>query len=227
MQQWLVTVFAAALGRESLAYTGDADLLRGQLAVLRECDVLDDEAHAEAVGRLDAAIEDARRRASFDVRPAGTSRPPPAPIAVLRRVIAVAQPLAEVDGMPFVLTSVELWNNRVDLLLAGISTERTEEHVRRHEAELNDWARRRNEGRSDGVLSPPQLRGNRLFDLNIRLRDDLGTSYRAMGGSAGGSKTEWRLHRHYQPGVPPAASVLTIEIADREGTTAGTVQLPL
>jgi hypothetical protein len=56
-QQWLATVLTPTLGRESLAYTSDADVLRGQLAALRDCDVLDDETHAAAVQRLDEAIE--------------------------------------------------------------------------------------------------------------------------------------------------------------------------
>jgi hypothetical protein len=226
-QQWLATVFTPTLDRDSLAYSNDADLLRGQLAALHECDVLDDAAHAEAVRRLDAAIETARQRAAFDVRPAGTSHPSPIPVVALRRVLAVAQPLAEVDGMPFMLTSIELWTSRVDLFMAGMPTEQAQQNIRQHEAELNDWARRRHNGRSNGVLSPPQLSGNRLFELDVRLRDDLDTSYRTIGGSAGGSNTEWRVQRHYEPDVPDTASMLTVEIADRHGAAIGAVQLPL
>jgi hypothetical protein len=129
--------------------------------------------------------------------------------------------------MPFVLTSVELWTNRVDLFLAGLPTAQAQEQIRQRQAELNEWARKRREGRGDGVLSPPQARGNRLFELDIRLRDDLDTRYHTIGGSAGGSNTEWRLHRHYEPGVPENATMLTVEIADTAARVVGAVELPL
>jgi hypothetical protein len=214
-QQWLDTVFTPALNREALAYTNDADLLRGQLAALHECDVLDDQTHADALWRLDRAVEAARHRASFDVRPAGTTEPAPVPVAALRRVLAVAQPLCDVDGMSFMLISVELWTDHVNLLLAGLPTADTQERIRQNEAELNKWGRKHREGRSEGVLSPPLPRGNRLLELDIRLRDDLDTSYLTRGGSAGGSNTEWRLHRRTSrasqrtPGCSPSKSPTT------------------
>ncbi len=227
-EQWLAAVFTPMLDRESLAYGYDADLLRGQLAALRDCGVLDDEVHADAKRRLDAAVEAAHRRGRFDVRPVGTVRPVPGSNVALRAVLAVAQSLAEVDGMPFVLTSVELWTNRVDLFLAGVPTAEAEQHVREQEAKLNEWARQRSEGRSgEGTLSPPQTRGHRLFDVGIRLRDDLGTGYRMMSGSAGGTGTDWRVHRHYEPGVPANATQLIVEAADGDGHTVGTLEISL
>jgi hypothetical protein len=78
-QHWLATVFGPTLHRESLAYTNDADLLRGQLAALHDCGVLDDEAYRDALRRLDAPIEAAHQQAHFDVRPVGTAEPALAP----------------------------------------------------------------------------------------------------------------------------------------------------
>jgi hypothetical protein len=49
--------------------------------------------------------------------------------------------------MPFVLTSVELWTTRIDMFFAGLPTAEAERQIRRHEAELNEWAR-------SGSLSP-------------------------------------------------------------------------
>lgn len=226
-RQWLDTVFTPTLTRESLAYSHDADLLRGQLAALHDCAVLDDQAHADALRRLDAAVEEARRRARFDIRPAGTADPASPPVIALRRVLAIAEPLATVDDMPFVLTTVELWTNRVDLFLAGLPTADAERHIRRHRAEMDQWARRYREGRSEGTLSPPMARDGRLFEVDIRLRDDLGTTYREMGGSAGGSNSEWRLHRWYEPGAPETATRLTVEAADYDGHIVGVVEIPL
>jgi hypothetical protein len=143
-------------------------------------------------------------------------------------VLAVARPLADVDSMPFVLTSVELWTNRVDVFLAGLPTAEADQRIRQHEDELNEWARKRREGLSgEGTLSPPHPRGNRLFDVDIRLHNDLGTNYRTTGGSAGGSNTEWRLHRHYEPGVPEQATTLIVEAADHDGQIIGAVEFPL
>ncbi|WP_432839053.1 hypothetical protein [Dactylosporangium sp. CA-092794] len=226
--QWLATVFTPMLERESLAYSQDADLLRGQLAALHDCGVLDDITHTDARQRLDQAVEAARRRARFDVRPPGLINLEPAPAPALPRVLAVAQPLAQVDGMPFVLTSVELWTNRVDLFVVAVPTAEAEQHVREQEAKLNEWAVARREGRGGaGTLSPPMTRGHRLFDVAIRLRDDLGTSYRMMSGSAGGTGTDWRVHRHYEPDVPANATQLTVEAADDDGHTVGSLELPL
>jgi hypothetical protein len=202
-------------------------VLRGQLAALHDCGVLDDQAHANAMQRLDAAIEAARQRAPFELRPVGIGEPAAVPVVALRRVLAVAQPLAEVDGMPLVLTSVELWTNRVDVFLAGRPTAEAQQPLRQHDAELNEWARKRREGRSEGVLSPPQLRGGRLFELDIRVRDNLDTGYRAMAGSAGGSNTEWRVHRYYEPGVSETATLLTVEIVDSATDVVAAVELPL
>ncbi|GAA0711911.1 hypothetical protein Drose_14130 [Dactylosporangium roseum] len=227
-EQWLATVFTPALGRESLAYSNDADQLRGQLAALHDCGVLDDTAHADARQRLEQAVEAARRRAQFDVRPPGRMQLEPLADPALPRVLAVAQPLAQVDGMPFVLTSVELWTNRVDLYVVAMPTAEAEQHRRAQEAKLDEWAAARREGRSgEATLSPPLPRGHRLLDVNIRLRDDLGTGYHMVSGGAGGTGTDWRVHRHYEPNVPANASLLTIEATDSDGHAVGSLEVPL
>jgi hypothetical protein len=239
-QHWLATVFAPALDRESLAYTNDADLLRGQLAALYDCDVLDEQAHSDARRRLDVAVEAARQRVHLDIRPAGIAAVAVAtvplaegrrrgkPAGGLRQVLAVARPLVVIDGMPFVLTSIELWTNRIDLFLAGQPAAESQRHIGHHEDELNDWAHKRRQGlNGERTLSPPQMRSSQLFEVDIRLRDDVGTDYQTMGGSAGGSQTEWRLHRHYEPGLPEHATQLAVEAADHDGHVIAAVELPL
>jgi hypothetical protein len=227
--QWLTTVFAPCLRRESLAFGSDADLLRGQLRALRDCEVLDEAEYAAAEHRIDAAVEAARERAGFRVRPAGYTQPPPRLTATLHRVLAVARPVAEVDGMPIALTSVELWSDRSFLHLAGLPTEAADEHVRQVEAHMAEWGRRHQERRSgDGSLSPPELRGGRLLStLQIVLRDDHGTTYHWTGGHSGGSQTEWRMQAHYAPGVPDDATRLILEIGARDEEPVSVVQLPL
>lgn len=238
-QQWLATVFTPALDRKSLANSNDADLLRGQLAALYDCGVLDEQAYTDARRRLDVAVEAARQRARLDIRRAGTGAiamatvPPTAqgrrrhrPAGDLRRVLAVARPLVDIDGTPFVLTSIELWTNRIDLFLASLATVESERHILRQEAEFRDLTRKRNQGLiEEGTLSPFEMRSSQLFEIDIRLRDDLGTTYQSLGGSAGGSHTEWRVHRTYEPGLPGQATQLTVEAADHDGNVVAAIEL--
>lgn len=227
--QWLATVFTPALRRESMAYGGDADQLRGQLRALHDCDVLDDAAFAAAERRIDAAVEAARERAGFRIRPPGHTDPPRRLTAELRRVIAVGRPVAEVDGMPLALLSVELWSDRSFVHLAGLPTPEADEHVREVEAGFEEWGRLNRERRSGiGSLEPPSFRGGRLLGaLEVVLRDDLGTRYRWTGGSSGGSQTEWRIEAHYAPGVTEAATRLTIEVGERDAEPVGVIELAL
>ena len=218
-QQWLATVFTPALERHSSRYQRDIDVLRGQIAALHECDVIDDSAHAGAMRRLDVAQQTAATLAMVDTEPTVPSRHMPAPVVMLQRVLAVAQPLADVDGITFVLTSVELWSNGVDVFIAGMPTAEALEQIRQHEAAMNEWMRLRQEGRTEGALSPPDFTGDRLINVNVGLYDDRGTTDGAMAGSAGGTNTEWRLHHRYEPGVPEDATLLTVAIADRAGRT--------
>jgi hypothetical protein len=225
---WLNTIFTPCLDRDSLAYTNDADLLRGQLRALRDCDVLSDQAYTDAEARLDAAVEAARERDRFVVHPAGTTQPPPQPTAVLHRVLAVGQPLAEVDGMPFILTSVELWSDRTHLTLAALPTPEADQRVTRDHAKINTWSQHHRAGRSgEGALGSPGLRGNRLHVLNIRLRDDMGNTYQPKGGSAGGDGTEWRLHAYCQPGIPQTATRLTVAVIDAQGQAITSLDVTL
>ncbi len=227
--QWLTTVFTPCLRRESLAYGSDAELLRGQLRALRDCGVLDEAEFAAAERRLDAAVEAARERAGFRIRPPGSTQPPPRLTAVLHRVLAVGRPVAEVDGMPLALTSVELWSDRSFVHLAGLPTGDADEHVRQVEAHMTEWGRRHQERRSgDGSLSPPELRGGRLLSaLQVVLRDDVGTTYRWTGGQAGGSQTEWRMQAHYAPGVSHEATRLVVEVGGRDEPPVGVIELAL
>jgi len=134
--------------------------------------------------------------------------------------------MADVDAMTLVLTSIELWTHRVDLFLAGVPTADTERRARRYEADLNEWARKRSDGVSvEGTLSPPLQPGGRLLDLDVRLRDDVGTGYDQTIGSAGGTGTEWRMHKAFAPGLPDTATHFVVEIADSDGNVVHSLRL--
>jgi hypothetical protein len=225
--RWLAELFEPALERETLAFTHDGKLLRAQLRALHDCGVLTEHQYADAERRLTEAVDAAHERARFDVRPAGAATGE-ATTVEFRKVLAIGEPLATVDGMPFLLTSVEVWSNRIDLMLACIPTAESDRRVREHEAAVNEWLRLERQGRSGlGTLGPPFDRGGRLFDLDVQVRDDAGTTYQSTGGSAGGSSTEWRLHRHYAPGPPAGATELTVELRDDGAEVEGAVRMSL
>ena len=222
---WLATVFTPLLERPSLAHGNDATILRGQLCALHDCEVLDDQVFADALERLDRAVDAARGSTSYSMATSDDARPVPdvvmpEPVAVLRRVIAVGAGLAVVDGMPLIVTTIELWDNRVYLFVAGLSTAETERRYQQHEDDINAWLRERRAGRSGpGTLGPPEPW--RIDVGQFRLRDDAGTEYRFVSGSSGGGpRSDWRLEAAYTPGVPDAASGLTIEFGDERGPVA-------
>jgi hypothetical protein len=150
----------------------------------------------------------------------------------LRRVLAVGRPIAEVDGLPFLLTSVELWSTRVEVFLAGTPTAESDANIDQKEAQVGshivNWVRVQRAGRSGEVaLGQPPARGEGLFELEVQLRDDVGTDYQSTGGHLGMGRTEWRVHGHHQPGVPDEATELTVQAHNRRGIVAGQLTIPL
>jgi hypothetical protein len=226
--EWLAEVFRAALGSEAIGFGGDADNLRGQVRALHDCGVLSDEACDAAERDLDAAVAGSLERRRLKMREVSATPPAAPPAATFRRVMAVGEPLADVEGMPLLVTSVESWSDRVEMFLAAVPNAEAELEIAEFGKALESWHRWRVERRSGpGVMNPPGLRGENLHSLDIRLRDDLGTTYQHRGGSAGGGGTEWRAHRTYRPGIPATATTLTIEAVDESGHSVGTITLPL
>jgi hypothetical protein len=203
--EWLATVFQPALTAEPMVPGREYEALRGQLHALRDCEVLTPDAFAAAEQRLDEASEAARSRRRPRVRPAGSEARPGT--NRLLRVLAPAEPLADVDSVTFVLTSVELWEHRVELFGAGL---RAGPH---DPAYLDEWS--------------PDIAGSPLYELLIGLSDDLGTRYDLISSDADGSASEWRLHNSYAPGVPHRAGRLILNIADDDGRPLLGREIPL
>jgi hypothetical protein len=225
-ERWLTTTFASALSRDSVLYGGDANTLRAQLIALRDCGVIDEAAFTGAQRRIDDALETARNRDRTIVRPPRSTAP--SPTVTLLGVLAPVAALADIDQLTYVVTSVELWSDHIDTHIVGLPTADGERHVRETQEALDEWARLGRIGRDvDGLLEPPLPRGNRLIEIDIRLRDDAGTPYRSSHGSSGGNGTEWRMHRAYQPGVPSNAGRLFIEVLDAAGQVTAGLDLPL
>jgi hypothetical protein len=192
---WLERILAPALRHGSPARS----ILRAQTLALQECGVLDAAQAAEAMRRIDASRP--------SIEPPTAAAPPPT--SRLVRVLAPALPIADIDRVTYVLTSVELWEHAVDVFVAGMPSAVTARREREAEAALNQWAQQRHH------LGPPPdpIRSHHLGVL-VSVGDDLGTPYRMRHASMGGSGAPWRLHATSSPGVPPTAKHLVISVND-------------
>jgi hypothetical protein len=126
----------------------------------------------------------------------------------LVKVLAPGRLLAEVEGVDVLLVSVELWRSHVFLHLAGLQNDLMDRLLREHHALMERW------GRDPNPTEPPEQPGAMLGRLDLILADDVGTPYWPCSSSAGGTDAEWRADWRFEPGVPPAATRLTIAIGD-------------
>jgi hypothetical protein len=218
-EEWLSTVFEPALAGDRLHDSYEGYVLRRQLDALRDCAVLPGPVVERAQRRLDDLADAERARRRRGIRPAGTAGAEP--VQRLRTVLAPAAPLVDVDAMTFLLTTVEVWSNRVDLVVVGIPTADSDRQIREHEADVDRWFR------AGHVGEPPRAGYERLFPtIDVRVSDDAGTEYRFHTGSGGGTGTEYRLHRTYEPGPPDGATRLVVAVVDG-GQPVGRVDLLL
>jgi hypothetical protein len=210
--EWLERVFAPAVeDGHPQPY-----VLQHQLRALVDCGVLDARQLAEAERR----IEESRLK----IEPPGSAAPPPTNRLV--RVLAPALPLADIDGVTFVLTSVELWEHSVEVFVAGVPSAVTERRERDASEAFDRWAQERHDGdRPDGP-PPDAMRSARLGVL-VGLGDNAGTRYEAREASMGGSGRPWRLQARYVPSVPATATHLIVHVNDDDGRPVVSRELPL
>jgi len=215
--EWLEQVFERGLKIDDGA---TYPALRGALHALSACGVLTPEDARAAEERLNKAVWAGSTPAGpglFDVRApattAGRARD------VLEAVLAPARDLADVDGITVVLVSVELWTIGVVLRFAGLPTGLTDELEADFQDKLEDWAVRAKEARETGAPLPEFSRepGARLLGLPLSVSDDVGTQYRALGRSAGGTGVAWRSEWRFEPGVPREATRLIVTIDGSDG----------
>jgi hypothetical protein len=194
--------------------------LLGALRALRACGVLSEERAREAEERLNTRFD----------RPAPTPPDPSLPDVrapatgavaahdVLEAVLAPAEELVDVDGITVILVSVELWTNGLFVRLAGLRTDLTDELDASFEGAMTHWAVAAREAKQTGAkLPPPHQPGERLMRLPLTVSDDVGTTYRSLARSAGGTGTEWRSEWRFEPGVPRAATRLIVAVDGSDG----------
>jgi hypothetical protein len=124
--------------------------------------------------------------------------------------------LARAAGTDVHLVAVEVWHDRVLVRMAGVVNDAIRAELASYEARLAEWDVRRRGGSDEW---PPKMTGGLIFeDLKVGVTDDLGTKLRLSGGSAGGSGTETLCEWSFEPGMPAAASALTVTVTSADGS---------
>jgi hypothetical protein len=134
--------------------------------------------------------------------------------------LSPAHVLGHVEGIPIVFVTAELWTQHVFIRLCAVQNERTgtldEEWAREFEQYTHEALAARERGDA-ARPEPPEDPGVVLIRAPLIVSDDLGTVYRSTSASAGGTGTEWRAEWAFEPGVPVAATVLTVRLNTSDG----------
>jgi hypothetical protein len=131
-----------------------------------------------------------------------------------RRLPIVACPLVTVlerEGVEVVLVSVEAWPDEVVVRMRGLPTELTARLDTEFHAALEAWHR---EGQ---IADAPRQPAERIFDVEISISDDLGTTYAPSSSSRGGSARMFRADWVFRPGPPEGADSLSVHAGGAEG----------
>jgi hypothetical protein len=136
-------------------------------------------------------------------------------------VLSPAHVLGHFEGIRVVFVTGELWTDRVFIRVCAVQNERTrtldEQWAREFERYTQDVLAAR-ERDAAARPEPPEQPGALLSRIPLIVSDDLGTAYRLNGVSAGGTGSEWRAEWCFEPGVPAAATVLTVRLDTSEAS---------
>jgi hypothetical protein len=134
--------------------------------------------------------------------------------------LSPAHLLGRFEGIPIVFVTAELFTHRLFIRLCAGQNERTrtldEQSARGFEQHTDEVLAARERGDA-ARPEPPEDTGVVLIRAPLIVSDDLGTVYRSIGAAAGGTGTEWRGEQDFEPGVPVAATVLTVRLDTSEG----------
>jgi len=124
--------------------------------------------------------------------------------------------LARAAGTDVHLLTVEVWDKRVVVRMAGAVNDAIRADLAGYEARMAAWHERRRAGSDEW---PPKMPGELIFqELTVRLTDDLGTEFKWSSGLAGGSGTEMLCEWSFESAMPVAASALTVAVTSTDGT---------
>ena len=135
--------------------------------------------------------------------------------------LSPARVLGYFEGIPVVFVTAELWTDRLFIRLCASQNERTRtldaQWAREFEQFTQEVLAARERG--DAVRpEPPEQPGAVLSRIPLIVSDEFGTAYRPNGVSAGGTGSEWRAEWCFEPGVPVAATVLTVRLDTSEAS---------
>jgi len=138
------------------------------------------------------------------------------------RVLQVVTPMEHLyvrDGVEVALITAEIWSRGVIVRLAGLPSEETDRLEKSHADALNEWGRARRDGRPHDER-PPEQPGEQLFDVEITVSDDLGTSYELRVRSSGGSGRLMRADWTFEPDRPTRLPVSLWQSTVKESTAS-------
>jgi hypothetical protein len=135
--------------------------------------------------------------------------------------LSPARVLGYFEGIRVVLVSAELWTDRLFIRLCASQNERTRALDAQWAREFEQFTREVLAARDRGGAArpePPEQPSEVLSRVPLIVRDEFGTAYRRKGVSAGGTGSEWRAEWCFEPGVPAAATVLTVRLETSEAS---------
>ena len=121
----------------------------------------------------------------------------------MNRLIAVHTPAATLGEL--LVIAVELWDKTIYVHVAKLD----DEEMKRAWDAYADAAEAAARARTEQPDPPHSMIGR-----DLRLADDIGTTYQSYGGHSGFPAPVWRAEWQFQPGVPAEATRLTISNGD-------------
>jgi hypothetical protein len=129
--------------------------------------------------------------------------------------------VGDVDGAQVVLVQVSVANH-IEVMFDAQGGPARQAVLADYRDRFEQWAARPDQRN----VSPPDFPGERISVLRPQVSDDLGTTYRAVSGQAGGSGTEWEATWRYLPIPPSDARLLRLRFSP-PGARPVELDLPL
>lgn len=138
-------------------------------------------------------------------------------MSTLPRVLAPIEVVGSAGGVSLAVLFVELWPDRVRVVVAGVPSGETERRDADYRAALQAWAQRRRAGEEGELPVEPGIFSLLDPTAGVRIADDVGTVYTWDAASSGGTGWGWHAEVSLRPAPPSSARRLTIAVL----TTAG------
>ena len=134
------------------------------------------------------------------------------------RCYAINEVIGSVSsGLSVVALGMEVWPDRVVVSLGALADDTSDALLHAYQEQFAEWAVQR-QGR------PPRQPAEALVDeLQIDLRDAVGTVFKFAGAATGGTGTEWAATRLFTPA--PAGDWLALSFVSPSGSREVTVDL--